>query len=221
MIAWMFIFAAVLATSYLLALRSMRDFQEIPGEDENYSLFLIRNLDELTIATLETLHDNFLKSGQIIGFERLFKGHQSALVIFGPARLYGAFRNLDLLELEDYTKLSAGHVAVWEIGIKKSSTWTGIFTKFPPLAHTEQIWWQVLLSARFKPQIRAAVISADADRRHSLQTSMEGLSASGLAAIPRGFSNARLLRFYQMRSFRKSNRNPYLTPGQALSLIKI
>ncbi len=222
MIVWLLIFGGVLAISYLLALRSMRDFQEIPGEDEGYSLFLIRKPQELTVETLKLLYDNFLKSGQVISFERLFKGDRSALVIFGPVRLTAVLKNLDLLELEDYTNVSPEQVLVWEMGVKhKRQVGGNIFGTFPPLGSAEHFWWQLMLSHSFKPQIRAVVVSADPQKREAVSDLIENLSRDRLVRLPRGFSNARMLEFYQQRSFKKSNGNPTISTEEVVSLLKI
>ncbi len=221
MILWL-IFVGVLVASYLLALRSMRDFQEIPGEDEDYSLFLIRRPQELNFSTLSLLRDNFLKSGQVLSFERLFKGYKSALVIFGPRRLTAVLKTLDLLELEDYTQVSPEQVNAWEVGIKesiKSNPLTSV--RFPQLNESEQLWWQLLVSRSFKPQIRAVLVVQDPKRRKDLSSLVENLSPDRLIRLPRGFTNSELLDFYQKRSFKKDNGNPPLSLEEVLSLVKI
>jgi len=218
MIVWLFVLAIVLAASFLLALRSMRDYQEIPGEDEGYSLFLIRKPQEINVEILKQLHDSFLKSGQMLSFERLFKGNKSALVIYGPRSLTSVLRMLDLLELEDYTEVSPEQVLAWEMGVRKGQA---VFEGFPQLRESEHFWWQVLLSRSFKPQIRAVVVSLDAQRRQEVSSLIENIAPDQLVRLPKGFSNAELLDFYQKRSFKKDNGNPHLSPEEVLKLIKI
>ncbi len=199
----------------------MRDFQEVPGEDENYSLYLIRQPQALTADTLNLLSDHFLKSNQVISFERLFKGHQSALAVFAPTRITQVLKNLDLLELEDYSLTSHLHFSAWEMELKHKGPPSKIFANFPILSPTEQLWWQVVLSTSFKPQIRAVLVSSDHHKKESISKLIEKSSEHHLTRVPKGFSNHQLLKFYQQRSYQNRKGNLSLSMDEALHLVKL
>lgn len=219
MILWVLLFIGVVVVSLLLALRSMRDYQEIP-ESLSYGLFLIRKPKVIT-EVFNLLHDEYLKAGKILSFERLFKGTKSTLVIFGPRSLLKKANKLDLLELEDYTEIDSGQISIWEVGIRSAGKREKIFTRIPPLLNDDQIWWQVVLSRSFKPQIKVVVLSKDPSRRENLSRAVENLAPDKLFRLPKGFTNALLLDFYQKRSFKNDNQSNNLSAEEVLGLIVI
>src|SRR3989338_5569825 len=105
MILWLALFILVIAISFILALGSMREYQEIPLKSkEEYGLFLIRNIVNLDAALLESLREHIAKDGLLLSIERLFRGQKAALTIFGPKRILENFKaELSLLELDDYS----------------------------------------------------------------------------------------------------------------------
>ncbi|TSC86852.1 MAG: Uncharacterized protein G01um10147_727 [Microgenomates group bacterium Gr01-1014_7] len=232
MILWIVLFIVIVAISFLLALRSMKDYQEIPSESQ-YALFLIRNPKALNSRILTNLAEDFLKRNLILSFERLFKGNKSTLLIFGPKLLADLYDMLDLLELEDYTDVSSDRISAWEVGIKegkgesldyardKRVKGKGVFVNFPQLNESEHFWWQVLISRAFKPQIRAIVVSDSQSRRKQLLEELEKLAPHKLYKLPKVFSDSQILEFYKNRSYAVANENPHLTPDEILSLIKI
>lgn len=101
MILWIVLFILVVALSYVLALKSMKDFVQTPEEG---SLYLIRNRHKLSEA-LHFIAAKLQTSNLSISFEKLIKGKKAALVVYGPKQiLEKLIPVLDLLELEDYTK---------------------------------------------------------------------------------------------------------------------
>ncbi len=218
---WVVLFILVVAISFVLAARSMKDFTEIPTSSEEYSLFLIRKTDSLTAELLNSIHKNLLRTSLIISFERLFKGKDSALVVFGSSKLLMAYKDsLDLLELEDYTNVDVEQIFAWEVGIKKNGQWTkdNGQSNLSQLSEIDQFWWQVVLSNDFKAQITAVVISADAQKRNTLTNNLQSLSPDRLIKLPKAFSNEQLFNFYKSRSFRKDNNNPILSSEEIIQL---
>ena len=204
MILWLLLFGLVLAISFVLAAKSMRDFQEISPADNG--LYLIRSPGGLSYEVLNALQQS-LKPGQLLSLERLFKGDKSALVIFGPKDLLKV-SVLDLLELEDYTFVTE-QVSAWEIR-GGTGNWRGIFTNLK-LLESEHFWWQVIFSKGFKVQIRAVLVSANPVKIEKLAQSLGG----------DGFSSQHVLDFYQKRSYNFNNKNPNLSANEVLDLIKI
>ncbi len=197
MILWFILFGLIVLVSLVLAIQSMKDYQEIPQETE-YSLFLIRKTKGLTSQILDSFHKFFIE-GEVLSFERLVKGGQSALVVYGPSKILLQYKEiLDLIELEDYTKIDSKMASVWEIGIVQSVDRQTIFQNLPQFLTEEQFWWQLLLSSKeggsFFSQIRVVVVSEDPTRRKELTNFLKKLKAS---------SRPQLLDFYQKRAFRK------------------
>ncbi len=231
MILWIVLFILIIAISFVLAIRSMRDFQEIPSKDQDYGLFLIRKTFALEKNLLDSIHDDLGSSKQFLSFERLIKGDKSALCVYGPKNILLKYKiELDLLELLDYTNVDLEYFSAWEEGPKNPKQLTSeeirnYFKKFPPLSSDEQFWWQLILfpkkDGHFQTQIRAVVISADASKRESLTFTLQNLEPNLLIKLPKAFSNAQLLDFYQKRSFNKSSNNPQLSSREALALLSI
>lgn len=234
MILWFALFLLVVAISFVLAYQSMSDFQEIPLTSR-YGLFLIRQPAKLTPHLLDSLHQAVVKEGLSISLERLFKGSQSTLVIFGPRQILTQYAQiLNLLELEDYTQVHKEYLA-WEVGVKNShlpsaAKWDGLFQKFPLLANTEQFFWQVNLQAKkhqpphpkvFIAQIRAVLLSQNTQRRQVLAESLQNLLAPHFIKIPRPFSSQKLMEFYQQRSLSPDKYHPTLTFGELIKLLTI
>lgn len=150
MIIWLVLFVIIIAVSFILAYLSMRDFQEVPEKKLRYSVFLIQNPGVLTEGLLSELH-KLIKKGEIISLERLFKGNESALVIFGPKEILQQFNDLHLLELEDYTAVNSDQVVAWELTVRDHQQLHGnLFTQVPEFEHDEQFWWQIILQTYSK-----------------------------------------------------------------------
>lgn len=236
MVLWLILFALVIAVSLCLALQSMYDYQESPGHFKTeYGLFLIRNTAALNASVFDSIHAQTVKDGFIISLERLFKGSKSALVIFGPKDILGAFSaRLNLLELEDYTGIHAADGTVWEMGVKDARVAGGrirkvdnFFAGFPQFEETEQFWWQITLQAlavkrvsekNFQSQIRAVVISPDLGRRKKLAGALQNFLDGYLIKVPKPFTSSRIMEFYRNRTLSKDITNPSLTTDQVLKL---
>lgn len=209
-ILWLALFLLVVAISFILALRSMSDFGEIPSQGREYGLFLIRKPKNLTPAVLDTLHSELVKEGLIIALERLFKGRETTLVIFGPSRVLTNYLDkLNLLQLEDYTRLNKDETLAWEVGFRNGpqAEVENPFKDFPQLSETEHFFWQLILYPKpqkgegkvFMGQLRAVLFSADHQRRKKLAATLQNLNH--LTKIPRPYSGSQIFDFYINRSF--------------------
>lgn len=222
MILWVLLFALVIAISFVLALKSMADFQEIPEHaGAEYGLFLIRKPQVLNTQMLTFIHQNLLKEGLIISFERLIKGTQAALVVYGPKKMLFNIKDvLDLLELEDYTSVNQDNFLAWEIGVRHPDV-----PQFPALSANDQLWWQLILSAKkdqhFHPHIRMVVVSDDSIKRESLKMAFSEMSPDKFVRLPKDFSDIQLLEFYKKRGFRKDSKNRNLRFEEVLNLLKV
>lgn len=237
MILWIALFLLVISISFVLAVQSMRDFTHIPDFEKEYGLFLIRNTSALNKHLLDVFIDYLAKSGAYISFERLFKGNKSTLVIFGPKTLLAKYDDiLNLLELEDYTKVELENISAWEVGVKNNgqrvpegemdppSGETGnekLFSHMPMLLENEEFWWQVIFSGSLKPQILGVVVTNDTARKHVLSEGLYNLAPDLIFKLPKSFSSEQLLDIYKKRGFVKENKNPKLIPEKILELFLI
>lgn len=234
MILWLTLFALVVAISFVLALQSMRDYQEAPKHSKvEYGLYLIRNTSGLTDYILDLIHEQIIKKGLLLSLERLFKGNKSALVVYGPKDILTNYSDrLSLLELEDYTGIDKEQIISWEVGVRKPvlaesqiQEIGNFFKNFPMLDSTEQFWWQLVLQANskkgdklFTGQIRAVVFCSDLTRRKKLSEELQNLPSEHLTKVPKPFTSAQILEFYKLRVLSKSETNPTLTSQEILKL---
>ncbi len=198
MLIWLIPFLAIIGVSFVLAFFSMRDFPD-RLEIAKAGVFLIRNPENLTQELLETFRKKFI-SGEIISFERLFKGSKSALVVFGP-RALANFLELNLLELEDYVSVDPGGVTAWEVALKGNLT-NNVFEDLPELEVDDQFWWQLTLRAtqgQFQTEIRSVVLAPD-DRRLILAAKLQSLAGGQLVKQPRPLTSTQILINYQKRT---------------------
>lgn len=246
MIIWIILFFFVIIISFILALKSMNDYQGQPlALGLKYSLFLIQNPIELTLDILKSIHDEALKSNTIISLEKLFNGGKTALVIFAPKELMDKFSTtLDLLELEDYSLKEIPDFKAWEIGSKNLSPKVlekDFFIKLPVLQEGEQLWWQIILKPKtanyqcrdknifFQSIIRIILLSVDKEKEQEMKEILfTKVGALGINTLPQAYSSAELLKSYQQRilplNYVKElgeEALPLLTLEQVLALLSV
>lgn len=228
MILWLILFLLVVGISLILAYRSMKDYQELPQKSKvEYGLFLIRQLDNFDIKFLDSIRLLAMKQDLIISLERLFKGGQAVIAIFGPKIILDQFIDrLNLLELEDYAEsLDCQEMGVWEMGVKDAGKFNpvnlnNIFVSLPMLDDGEQFFWQVVLG-RNQTQIRAAFLTKDPHRKKILIPLLQSLGAGELVKIPKPFSAEQMVDFYRLRSLSKDSKGPVLDSFGIMRLLKI
>lgn len=223
MILWVVLFVLIVAISLVLAAQSMRDFSELPAKEAEYSLFLIRNTQNLTPQVLDAIRQELRESHSFISFERLFKGNKSALAVFGPRLLLLNHQtSLDLLELEDYSRTSySENLSAWEMVVKKDANLEErIFSSLPQFSENDQFWFQVVIPSSFRPQITCVFLSSEHDYKQTTLHNLQNISTS-LHKLPKAYSNPQILEFYQNRGYRKDNQSHALSSEKLLKLILI
>lgn len=228
MTLWVILFLLIVAISFVLAMQSMRDYQEIPQKPkENYGLFLIRQIGGFNAEVLNSILKRITKEGLIISIERLFKGNFTTLTIFGPKTVLEKFNSeLDLLELEDYVaNLDSSHITTWEIGIKEATKFnpddlSNIFNGLPKLDAEDQFFWQVVIG-KDQTQIRAALYSKDSTKHKTLVPLLQSLQMGTLTKIPKPFSTEQMMDFYRLRTLSRDSKVPVLTPEGVMRLLKV
>jgi hypothetical protein len=186
---WLLIIVVIIIISFLLALRSMRNYQEIPPARFSYGLYLICNSDQLQNGVLNKLYAFGLESNAQISIEKLFKGGESAIVIYAPHNIGQFVPELELLEIEDYLereaksgnkKASVDEVIVWSLQ-PKSEVELEIppdFLKDFPLEQNQQLFWQLVLASyrkehHFQVNIRVMVADHDTHQRIELAKNVD------------------------------------------------
>lgn len=218
MILWVLLFLLVIGISFVLAFRSMKDFQEIPQRiNVDYGLFLVRQIKNFNANLLDSIRQEVSVQGGVLSLERLLKGRQAALTVFGPKNILAQFQSeLDLLELEDYTTEFEGNdISVWEVGVKDKE----LFGNLPQLEAEEQFFLQVI-PGKNQVQIRAAVFSKDPIRKKML-SSVQSLNTWGLNKIPKPFLNEQMIEFYKARSLSKETAGPILDTEGIMRLLTV
>lgn len=235
MILWFLLFVLIIAISFVLAYRSMKDYQEIPQKSEiEYGLYLVRNPQNFNKEFLDAIRKHLTKEGLIVSIERLFKGNQAALTIYGPKRVLEEYiGELNLLELEDYTSaVDSNHTSVWEMGVASNThpgnlNIEGIFSDLSHLGNEDQFFWQVVLgpkngkSSLFSSQIRAVVYSKDQQKRQDLIPVLQNMASKELVKIPNPFTHHQMMDFYKSRSLGKDSKGPVLESEGITNLLKI
>lgn len=227
MIFWILLFVLVVVISFLLAYLSMRNFPQLPGSQSlDYGLFLIRKTSSISAPMMANFHQQMIEGNFIISFERLFKGHQSTLVMFAPRVLAQNYLgHLDLVEVEDYITAEQ-KLLIFQLGIKSKTqkhSLSGLFAQFPILNPDEFVWWQAVLHAKkegiFEILPRVAFFAKDHRRQMELSHILQNLSEGFLHKIPKPYTNEQMLKFYQDRAFVRNEHNLNLPASSALNLI--
>ncbi len=213
MILVIVLFILVFLISFFLSLYSMRDFQHTPSEKEEYGVFLIKNPVVLNTEILGQILDISSKKDSMISFERLFKGSEVALVIFAPRVLVSQFKELDLLELEDYTDLNLDSLNIWEVDIRNTQN---LKVNLPILAPNDRIWVQTII--KNNTAVRIAVYSENADNLKQITEKFQQNFKNSLPKIPKPYSKKQLFEFYKTRSMIKGEKQLKLKPEDILSL---
>lgn len=186
------IFLAILGFSLFLALKSMKGFipeKKIPSS----GVFLVRKQEAFTPEVIKKLYLFSLQKKSRFSLERLFKGRESALVLWGPLELLGSFPELDLLHLEDYADNKLLSSFVWEFAPedKDSVLISGGFLDLINLGENQQFFLQVVFlplpskndsKAFFLATLRGLVVDRDPASRIELAKNI-GHRVSGSSGL--------------------------------------
>lgn len=179
---WLIIILAIVIVSFVLAIRSMRTYKEIPTTKYPYGVFLIQN-ESLVLENgiLNKLYEFCAQSNAIVSLERLFNGSQKALVLFAPQNIGQFIPELALLEIEDYlTKntsqsITKNNAVVWSIKPKDESALIlkPEFMKNVQLNSNQNFFWQIIMTAakkdfHFQVNIKSMIIDPDVQKRVEL-----------------------------------------------------
>lgn len=128
LLIWTPVILAVGVVSFFLALRSMKDYEELPKGNINYSLYLIGQPQNFNRSTLEKIYQQSFRIKTQVSFEKLIRGEDKVLTVFLPEGVATSFPELGLLPIEDYIsptlkpgKFSLKQSYVWSMEIPKNN----------------------------------------------------------------------------------------------------
>lgn len=218
---WIAIFLIAIVISSLLAYRSMKNLQDIPAPGLPYGLFLIRNKAVFNKETLEKLYVWSLNLKATFSLEKLFRGSQSAFVVFAPLGIVEFLPELQLLQLENYLpKVSDSFV--WQISPKLSPKKLVVgeaFLKKVNLSEQQQFFWQVVCFPQKKGwlqvTIRAMVVDQEQMKRIELAKAIDKHISDSTGLIKqRGEINSNLYDNFEKRAVTKKEVEPFLLSVQ-------
>lgn len=169
----------IVSISFFLAYRSMKDYQEKPHKKVPHGIFLVQNPQSFNESILTDIYQKAKSHGSIISIEKLYKGPEKALVLFGPISILQQYPHLHLLELEDYThKLSESHIRCIEIGYKDKAYKQLILdaTRLTPpvvIDHESRLFYQFVCQPNHTPStyqvtFRIAIITSNQPQREEI-----------------------------------------------------
>ena len=180
----------------------MKDFVIKPDTKSEYGLFLVRNISNFNLFFISSIFEQIYKKNILISFERLFKGGEGALSIFGPKSIISKYKDLNLLELEDYARLDLNHTSIFEVNLRVTK---GLKESLPKLLNDERIWIQLVAKGDkgFSSQIRVIIYSVD--RLKQLTEEFHTHFKEKIVKLPKPYSKEQLFEFYKSRSFIKGD----------------
>ncbi len=231
---WVILFIIIFVSSTYLAWKSMKDFQEVPISNFGYTLFLIRNPHSLD---LDKLYKFALDGDFIFSLERLFKGEESALVIYAPNHLANSLQELDLVPLEDYLSPPQTPPNPKTVSVNDSYTWmiepkieNGLdikqdFLKEPPLNESNRFFWQIVASPingithKFQVTIRATVTETIPQKKIELAKKIDQYiqEKTGLKKQEKNIGTSFIYEAFRARNLVPQEVAPFILTQQELS----
>ncbi len=223
---WVIFFFIIILISSVLAYRSMRDYEEFPDSVSLNALFYIGNPSNINEETLKRIHSRFTQEKHFFSLERLVKGDEKAVVLFGERQMREQFPELSLVEIEDYVgevNLLAGDGNDKTVDVNQAISWL-IEPKSDPkklltigdefrdlkVGKDQKVFVQVILmpSERagetvFQATIRVMVADPDPVSRVALAKSTNDLvmRATGLKKHDDNFPEGKKFESFKQRSF--------------------
>lgn len=244
---WVIAFFIIILISSVLAYRSMRDYEEFPESGSLNSVFFIAKAQIFTAEILKKIHEILLRSNQFFSLEKLYKGEEKVLVLYGPKELSGYFPQLNMVELEDYVsdnglkgdlrnsqskKVSPDEILTWYIEPKRNSK-TPLQDKGGledlKIGEDQKIFIQAVLSPQsnggeqmFQATLRIMVADSDSIARVNLAKKVELAfsQSTGLLKHNDEFSEAKKFDSYKMRTLIPKEVEPFpLSVEEILAIV--
>lgn len=225
----------------------MRDYEEFPEASDLNSLFYIGAPQNLTEESLKVLHNLNLANKKFFSLEKLIKGKEKALVIYGSRDLVTALPGLNLVELEDYASDASGilsdrdqqkmvnmnQVLSWLVAPKNNPQKALLVTdelKGLIVEEDQKVFLQIVLMPigksgenNFQSTIRVMVADNDPIKRIELAKRTERTinASTGLNKYEDNFPEGKRFDSYKLRTLiPKEVSEFYLSSAEVMSLLK-
>lgn len=237
---WVILFIIVVFVSLVLAYRSMKGYQDVSISSLPAGLFLIRNPQFLTPQVVVKIYALSLESYAILSFERLLRGGEKALVIYGPKVLQSRFPELNLLELEEYLSLDQSLSQPKKIGVNDTIAWvlkfkdnvkgasiTNTFLKDFTIGENQSFFLQIVSLAikeinKFQVTLRVIASDKDPNFRTSLAKKINQLidEKSDLIQMERTETTSKVFSDFQKRALVPAEVSKFtLTSDEIITLL--
>lgn len=242
---WIVAFFIIILVSAVLAFRSMKDYEEFPENENLNSLFFVGNASAFTEQSLDKLYNAFISGKRFFSVERLNKGKERALVIFGPREIAEILPELKLVEIEDYLadpnlpdqtnidkKASVNHAFTWLLEPKlnnKKVLHVGDELKDLNLLQAQKFYIQIVCipqavsgEGKFQSTVRIMVLENDSIERVALSKKITQIVeiATGLNKRQDDFPEQKKFESYKQRSLIPKEVTPFpLTSREVYSLL--
>lgn len=232
---WIVLFFIIILISAVLAFRSMRGYEDFPEDGSVNSLFYIANFQNFTLGTLQKLHDFYSDRDDFFSLERLYKGKDKALAIYGSRDLTQLLPELNLVEIEDYLagedELLSGQLSDKKVSVNDSLTWViepknspkkalqiGQEIKQVELLERQKFFIQCVCMGLknksepfFQSTLRIMVADTDSMERVALAKKVENafLASTGLNKFTDNFPEAKKFESFKLRSLVPKEVTPF------------
>lgn len=204
----------------------MRDYEEFPDSVSLNALFYIGNPSNINEETLKRIHFRFTQEKHFFSLERLVKGSEKAVVLFGERQMREQFPELSLVEIEDYVgevNLLSGDGNDKTVDVNQSISWLlepksdpkkllSIGDEFRELKveNNQKVFMQVILMPSeksgetvFQTTIRVMVADPDPINRVALAKNVNDiiLRNVGLKKHDDNFPEGKKFESFKQRSF--------------------
>lgn len=225
------LFGVVMFFSGVMALAAARKPSQFAQIGPGYATYVVQNAQLITPKLLAELLTHMELSHHKLALEVLYKGGSKALVIYAPTSIKQYFKQLKLLEIEDYSlKLNDQHPPLF-------TGWTSpepVLVKEDALKdlnlqEDEQLFWQINRSAEDPTQpfksafmtIISGVVVATSERQNSLNQLLAQQLDSIAGLKPNlQLGQNQLIKYYQSRTGEQGSA-VVVHPDQLTKLIRI
>lgn len=222
----------IVAAAIIIAVRNFSHYHSILYlPSESYGVYIIQNPHLITSQFIDKLAQAPVLTPNRFSFEVLFKGKSKALLVYTSNQLLKYFKELKLIEIEDYTQmLSKSDLSYYEIDLLDHSKFlTDRSTSFKErldLAPNEQLYWQLVLRSggqrgdNFFAQLRLVIDCQDKTRHQRLKEIFdEHISKMNLKIVEIHHDVATQVANFGQRML--GQKNLTLTPSELVSVLNV
>lgn len=202
----------------------MKDYEEFPESLSLNAIFFVGNPQNFTEESLKKLREFFANRKQFFSLERLNKGKERALVIFGPRDIVEILPELNLVEIEDYLA-DANQTLTWLVEPKvndKKPLHVSREIKDLEFGESQKFFIQIVCTPEdergpesFQSTIRVMVVDEDSIKKIVLAKELKQLwvVATGLNLRENNFPEQKKFESFKQRSLVPREVTPFIMSG--------